>query len=142
VQQGVSNLVIQTCFNLLKQLWYSSFNRTFSFLITSYYSWHIQIYISIIFVSVTIIQGNSKWLSGVLTTATLFSRCNPMWFLSMGLHQGSGLCSSSSRKYHRTEGMNQNCQWNHHRWHATVWNELNYRVDVCRITKGAHIEHP
>ena len=24
----------------------------------------------------------------------------------------------------------------------TVWNELDYRVDVCRITKGAHIEHP
>jgi hypothetical protein len=23
----------------------------------------------------------------------------------------------------------------------TVWNELVYRVDVCRITKGAHIEH-
>jgi len=23
----------------------------------------------------------------------------------------------------------------------TVWNELIYRVDVCRITKGAHIEH-
>jgi len=23
----------------------------------------------------------------------------------------------------------------------TVWNELGYRVDVCRITKGAHIEH-
>jgi len=22
----------------------------------------------------------------------------------------------------------------------TVWNELGYRVDVCRITKGAHIE--
>jgi len=22
-----------------------------------------------------------------------------------------------------------------------VWNELHYRVDVCRITKGAHIEH-
>ena len=22
----------------------------------------------------------------------------------------------------------------------TVWNELNYHVDVCRITKGAHIE--
>ena len=24
----------------------------------------------------------------------------------------------------------------------TVWNELDYRVDVCRITNGAHIEHP
>jgi hypothetical protein len=23
----------------------------------------------------------------------------------------------------------------------TVWNELDYRVDVWRITKGAHIEH-
>jgi len=23
----------------------------------------------------------------------------------------------------------------------TVWYELYYRVDVCRITKGAHIEH-
>jgi len=23
----------------------------------------------------------------------------------------------------------------------TVWNELDYRVDACRITKGAHVEH-
>jgi len=23
----------------------------------------------------------------------------------------------------------------------TVWNKLDYRVDGCRITKGAHIEH-
>ena len=23
----------------------------------------------------------------------------------------------------------------------TVWNGLDYRVDVCRITKGAHVEH-
>jgi len=23
----------------------------------------------------------------------------------------------------------------------TVWNELDYRVDICRITKGAHIGH-
>jgi len=23
----------------------------------------------------------------------------------------------------------------------TVWNELDYRVDVCRITKGAYIEN-
>ena len=33
------------------------------------------------------------------------------------------------------------------RWRRTavrksfVWNELDYRVDVCRITKGAYIEH-
>jgi len=23
----------------------------------------------------------------------------------------------------------------------TVWNGLDYRVDVCRITKGAYIQH-
>jgi len=23
----------------------------------------------------------------------------------------------------------------------TVWNKLDYHVDVCRITKGAHLEH-
>jgi hypothetical protein len=22
-----------------------------------------------------------------------------------------------------------------------VWNELDYRLDVCRVTQGAHIEH-
>ena len=28
-----------------------------------------------------------------------------------------------------------------HQMLQTVWNELDYHVDVCRITKGAHIEH-
>ena len=37
----------------------------------------------------------------------------------MWLRQESGLCSSSSRKYPGTEGMNQNRHWNHHCWHAT-----------------------
>jgi hypothetical protein len=22
-----------------------------------------------------------------------------------------------------------------------VWKELDYRIDVCRVTKGSHIEH-
>jgi len=59
---------------------------------------------------------------GVLTachTQYTWDRCNPMWFLSMGLRQGSGLCSTSSSKYPGTEGTNQNHHWNHHRWHAT-----------------------
>jgi len=80
---------------------------------------------------------------GVLTTCS-FSRCNPMWFLSMGLRQGSGLCSSSFRKYPGTEGINQNRNWNHHRWHAAnslertllsywcLWNhkECTYRAPL------------
>jgi len=22
-----------------------------------------------------------------------------------------------------------------------VWQELDYRIDICRVTKGGHIEH-
>jgi hypothetical protein len=22
-----------------------------------------------------------------------------------------------------------------------VWNELDYRIDICRVTKGSHMEH-
>ena len=50
----------------------------------------------------------------------------------MGLRQGSSLCSSSYRKYPGTEG----CYML-----QTIWNEFDYRVNVCRITNGAHIEH-
>jgi len=71
-------------------------------------------------------------LTACHTQYTSFSRCNHMWFLSMGLRQGSGLCSSSSRKYTGTEG----CYML-----QAVWNEVDYRVDVQRITKGAHTEH-
>ena len=35
--------------------------------------------------------------------------------ISMGLSQGSGLCSSSPRKYPGTEGTKQNRHWNRRR---------------------------
>ena len=47
----------------------------------------------------------------------------------MGLRQGSGLCSSSPRKYPLSEG----CYML-----QTVWDELDYHIDVCRITKDAY----
>ena len=61
-----------------------------------------------------------------------------MWFLPMGLRQISGLCSFSSRKYPGTEGTIRTAI---ETITADVRNEIDYRVDVCRITKGAHIEH-
>jgi len=60
----------------------------------------------------------------------------------MGLRQESVLCSSSSHNIPElkvririaietiTADMLQ-----------TVWNELDYRVDVCRITKGAPVRY-
>jgi len=60
----------------------------------------------------------------------------------MGLRQGSGLCSSSSRKYPGTEGTNQtSVETITADMLQTVWNELDYCVNACRVTKGAHIEH-
>jgi hypothetical protein len=60
----------------------------------------------------------------------------------MGLRQGSGLCFSSSRKYPGNEGTNQNAiETITADMLEKVWKECDYRVDVCRITKGAHIEH-
>ena len=60
----------------------------------------------------------------------------------MGLRQVSGLCSSSSRN---CPGLKVRIRTAIQTITAdmlqTVWNELDYRVDVCRITKGAHIEH-
>jgi len=56
--------------------------------------------LSLLFSDTLILQGYSKWLSG---SYTIHSRCNPIRFLSMGLRQGSGFCSFSSRKYPGTE---------------------------------------
>ena len=63
----------------------------------------------------------------------------PNDFFLWGLRQGSGLCSSSSRQVSvRIRTAIETITADMLR---TVWNELDYRVDVCRITKGAHIEH-
>ena len=60
----------------------------------------------------------------------------------MGLRQGSGLFSSYSRKCRGTEGMNQTAiETITADMLQTFGNKLDYRVDVCRITKGAYLEH-
>ena len=28
-----------------------------------------------------------------------------------------------------------------HTLHVCVWQERDYRIDICRVTKGGHIEH-
>jgi len=73
---------------------------------------------------------------GVLTT------CHTQYTWVRSIRQGSGLCSSSSRNIPelkvqiRTTTVTITADML-----QTVWNDLDYRVYVCRITKGAHIEH-
>jgi len=52
------------------------------------------------------------------------------------------LCSSSSYKYPRTEDRIRTAiETITADMLQTVWNELDYSVDVCTITNGAHVEH-
>ena len=80
----------------------------------------------------------------VLTTrlATSFSRCNPCEFFLWGYVKDqvyvpslpASITELKVRIRKATETITADLI-------QTVRNELNYHVDVCRITKGAHIEH-
>ena len=80
-----------------------------------------------------IIQGYWKWMSWFNNLSyTVQSRCNPMSRMRFMF-----LLFPELKVWIRTaiETITADML-------QTVWNELDYRVDVCRITKGAHIEHP
>ena len=80
---------------------------------------------------------------GVLTTATSFSRCNPCDFFLWGYVKDqvyvpplpARIPELKVRIRTATETITADKL-------QTVWNELDYRVDVCRIKKGAYIEQP
>jgi hypothetical protein len=65
------------------------------------------------------------------------------------LHSATGRCSPpfsqectrATQQCSSTPLDRKCCKWRqlHTRTH-TIWNEFDYRVDVCRVTQGAHIE--
>ena len=70
--------------------------------------------------SVKTVQGYSKWLSVYKCRATIphqIREATTIWQFHLKV-----VCSVSRYRvgvYPGTEGTNQNCHWNHHRWHAT-----------------------
>jgi hypothetical protein len=94
--------------------------------------------------------GLLKMIVGVLTTYTQYTGERGVCSCTYGLRNSQSFLSwcavSSSYAFLRLE-----CSLL--RWRRTaietidvdmlqiVWNELDYRIDVCRITEGAHIEH-
>jgi len=85
------------------------------------------------------IQSYSKWLSG---SYTIHSRCDPIWFILWGyvkdqVHVPLLPVSIPELKV-RIRTANETITAD---MLQTVQNEVDYRVDVCRITKGANIEH-
>ena len=79
---------------------------------------------------------------GVLTTATSFSRCNAcdffLWIYVKDQVYVPPLPASIPELKVRIRTAIETITAD---MLQTVWNELDYRADVCRITKGAHIEH-
>ena len=60
----------------------------------------------------------------------------------MGVCEGHCLCASTPR-YHRDprNRITAAVALVDRDMLRRVWNEMDYRIDVCRITKGGHIEH-
>jgi hypothetical protein len=48
-------------------------------------------------------------------------------------------CAGASQSWAPTALDRTCCKWRQQHTH-TVWDEFDYRVDVCRVTQGAHIE--
>ena len=73
---------------------------------------------------------------GVLTTCHLELQMQPHVISFYGVTSRILLFPQVSRNWIRTAIETITADMLH-----TVWNEIDYRADVCRITKGAHIEH-
>ena len=86
--------------------------------------------------------GLFQMIVGVLTTATSFSNATPCDFFLCGYVKDqvyvpplpASIPELKVRIRTATETITADML-------QTVWNELDYRVDVCGITKSAHIEH-
>jgi len=93
-----------------------------------------------------VIQGYSKWLSGYNFPAAISHQIRETkhhltipFEGSMYSFKRRGLYSYVSRnwRYESEPPLKPSPLI----WLQTVWIELDYRVDVCRITKGAHTEN-
>jgi hypothetical protein len=53
--------------------------------------------------------------------------------------QFSQVCTRATQSCSPTALDRTCCKWRQPHTH-TIWDEVDYRVDVCRVTQGAHIE--
>ena len=75
----------------------------------------------------------------VLTTS--FSKYKPMWFLSKGYVNDQGYVPPLPASIPELKVWIRTAIETITADMLQTRNELDYRVDVCRITKGANIEH-
>ena len=67
---------------------------------------------------------------------------NPVRIFLLGVCEGHCLCASTPRQSTDFRSCITSAVALVDRDMLTrVWNEIDYRIDVCSITKGGHIEH-
>jgi len=74
----------------------------------------------------------------LLHLATPVTRSDSVSFLPVGFRQGQCLRPTTSKDTTRIARARQPRNRERHTRHA--WREWEYRLDICRITRGAHIE--
>jgi len=86
-------------------------------------------------------RAGCSWGLDVLFLACMVPWFNPLWLLPLGLREGQSVCATTNREHTWFE------KQNYHGYGditpdllIRVWQELDCRLDVYRVTKGAHIE--
>jgi len=78
---------------------------------------------------------------GVLQVVPEIAGPDRLWLFPLGVREGQSLCTSTTRNRGWAAGTHHcSCQLVTPDMLQRVWSELEYRIDVCRVTKGGHIE--
>ena len=74
--------------------------------------------------------------------ATFISRFNTLRFFLVGICKGTVFVPPVPANLHELrDRITAAVALIYHDMLTRVWNELDYRLDVCRISQGGHIEH-
>jgi len=79
-------------------------------------------------------QGRSRFVCLNITRVSLWLLCNVHFVQSIRPTIARDLADLKARIIAAAKNINALML-------TRVWQELEYRIDVCRVTRGAHIEH-
>ena len=82
-----------------------------------------------------------SWGLDVLSMACTVLLLNPLWLLPLGLREGQCLCHHNPWAYLIWNRITVAVETITPDLLIRVWQELDYRLNVCRVMKGAYIKH-
>jgi len=80
------------------------------------------------------LRGRSRFVGWNITRVSLWLLCNVHFVQSTQTNRLEDLADLKPRNIAAVKNIDAPML-------TRVWQELEYRIDVCRVTRGAHIEH-